>query len=170
MRRRTLVLAALAVAAVSGASADERAAKLFDLEAYQGFVAGWTPATWPFCAILRSAADWSAVVHPAAVMGSQKPFAPPADLWSRRAVLIVARTTYAPTDGPALAIESLHETASAVDVDTRFAAPPPSSYRVKQAVAVELAKPLPARILVRDHGAVVCTLKPANGQWRMVGR
>ena len=169
MRRLTLLVGFLA-GTVHAAFADDRALRLFDIGAYAVFVANWTPATKPFCAILRSEADWGAVLHPAAVMGSQRPFTPPAGFWTNNAVLVVARTAFASTGAPAPIVEGLREAANVLEIDTRFSAPPPSSFMVKQATALQLAKPLPPTIVVRDHGAVVCTLKPATGPWRAVGR
>jgi len=90
MRRSAPLLAGfIVVAAACGAGVQNLALKPFDLGAYLSFIANWTPDTAPFCAVLRSAADWSAVLRPAAVMGSAKPFAPPADFWSANGVLVL---------------------------------------------------------------------------------
>ncbi len=171
MRAPEFLLAGLAAGIMTAARADETAPQRFDLGAYQSYVANWTPDTKPFCAILRSSADWSAVIRPAAVMGSAKPFAPPADTWTTNAVLVVARTAYASQgDAAALIVAGVRETQGAIEVETRFSPPPPSSYASKQAVALAFRKPLPENIVVRENGAVVCTLRPGQGRWRSVGR
>ncbi len=170
MRSGVFLLALLSVAVAAAAAwAEDVAPRAFDLAATQGYVANWAPQGEPFCAVLRSAADWKATIRPAATMGSSRPFEPPADSWTRSALFVVARVTYA-TQGEALAVTGLRNTREGLEIDTRFAPPAPASYTVKTTAAVELEKPLPQKILVRENGAVVCALEPAKGRWRQVGR
>jgi len=79
--------------------------------------------------------------------------------------------TSAPASGSGrLAIAGLRSSGDTLEVDARFSPQAAGSYTLKQSAAVELTRPLPQTIVVRENASVVCTLKRAAGAWREVGR
>lgn len=86
----TILTFALAAGITVPGLARELSYKVLDPNAYQSFVANWTPRSTPLCAAMQSQADWDAIFHPAPVLGTNRPFGPPSELWSGAGVLMVA--------------------------------------------------------------------------------
>ncbi|MCA1324240.1 hypothetical protein [Herbaspirillum sp. alder98] len=64
---------------------------------FQGFLKNWDDARQPvFCALIRSRAQWDALMQPAATMGDQRPSGPPAAYFQTKQYLLVARVMQAP--------------------------------------------------------------------------
>jgi hypothetical protein len=160
MRFRIRVLAIVAaLAAVTGASGQAPPYAVLDPDSFQSFIANWTPATQPLCAVLQSQADWDKVMHPAPVMGGNKPFAPPAEFWARNAVLLIARVVGSGDMAKVFTLQGVRSTADAIEVGYAFASPPPASAQVKWWLGVRVAKPLPATARFVENGHVVCTAR-----------
>jgi len=139
--------------------------KLLDPNAYQSFVGNWTPDTAPLCAAMSSDAQWNRVLHPAATMGSHKPFAPPGNFWSGRAVLLFARVVNAGDPAKVFQVDDVLRRKDTIDVTLRFKPTPPASSTMKIYFAVAVDKPIPPRIRFIQDGTIVCVLNPASGNW-----
>lgn len=64
---------------------------------YQGFLKNWDDARQPvFCAVIRSRAEWDALMQPAPVMGDNRPAGPQTSHFNTKQYLLVARTMQAP--------------------------------------------------------------------------
>ena len=163
---RRYLMAALAPA-MAGASAGAApvAYQALDPAAFQSFVGNWTPDSAPLCAVIDAAARWDAVMHPAAVMGGAKQFAPPAETWASQDVLLIARVIPGGAKGPAFEPVSVAAAGGSVEVDYKFTAPPASSYTIKSYMALEVPKPVPATVVFKENGRTVCALKPGDGAW-----
>ena len=72
------LLSTVLIACATAASGEPR---FFDLSGFQVFVVKPLDHDKPYCALLKSESDWNRVFHPAAHMGFNKPFAPPAEYW-----------------------------------------------------------------------------------------
>jgi hypothetical protein len=156
----------LAVTAAAPAAAQEPAYVQLNPGAFQSFVRNWAPPSRPLCAAIRSQAEWDTIMSPAATMGSSKPFGPPADFWSRRAVLLVARVVDAGDMAQVFRLQRVRRAAGTIDVEYNFTPPPKASSTMKWWLGVEVLKPLAATIRFVEAGHVVCTLEPASGAWR----
>src|SRR5277367_1967331 len=133
---------------------------------YQVFVARWSPSSAPLCAVIETADAWSQLLHPAAVMWSNKAFAPPADFWNDHAVLLFARIVNGGSDTKTIFhLDGVKTTQDAIDVDEHFTPPPAASYKINWYLAVAVNKPLAAHVHFVENGAPVCTLDRADGQW-----
>lgn len=80
MNKQIIVfILSILAAGISGSAPAAPSYQLLDPNAYQSFIANWTPATEPLCAAIQSQADWDIVFRPAPVIGANRPFAPPAE-------------------------------------------------------------------------------------------
>ena len=139
-----------------------------DPGAFQSLVRNWTPPSKPLCAAIRSQAEWDMIMSPAATMGSSKPFGPPADFWSRRAVLLVARVVDAGDMAQVFRLDRVRRAAGTIDIEYGFTPPPKASWTMKWWLGVEVVKPLAATIRFVEAGHVVCKLELASGAWRSI--
>lgn len=147
---------ATTTSAPPGSADDAAGYTLLNPSDYQSFVGNWSPDDHPFCAAFASAADWDAVMHPAATMGSHT-YAPPASFWADHTVLLLARV--APRGGDAahvLQVEDVRRTRDGVEVAYTFTPPPAASSTAKYYVAISVAKPVPSAIRFGENGAVTC--------------
>lgn len=157
---------ALTLALALAASAAARPVRFTALspDDYQSFVGTWTPDTAPLCARIDSADDWNALMHPAAVMGAHRPFAPDPSFWTSHRVLLLARVVPA---GGAAAFTAPRVTRSgaSLTVSYRFAPPPPASSTIKWYLALAVPKAGSPSVTFQENGAVVCSLGPAASDW-----
>jgi hypothetical protein len=135
-----------------------------DPNAFQSFVVNWADAEQPFCRTMLSASDWDRWLKPAATMGFRRPFAPPAKLWNSHAVLLVARVVSAGDTSDVFSHLRMTGDERELALDYRFAPNPPASSTMKWYLALEIPKPLPPTVVVRENGRSVCTLHPAVAQ------
>lgn len=163
MRRSFLFLAMLAGLATAPALA---APRTLDPSAYGAFVGNWTPADRPLCAMLRSAEEWGRVMHPAPVMGGNKPMAPDATLFDRHAVLLYARVTDHGDMRRILAVKSATTHKDVLTVKLRYVAPPPSSFRIKSWLGLVVEKPEVRHVRFVENGVETCSLDLARGDFR----
>jgi len=131
-----------------------------DPHRYQSFVANWIPADRPFCAILRSAAEWNRVLKPAPTMDRTRPFAPPPAFWRKHAILLLARILGAGDTANIFQVERVARDPGALRLDYRFTPTPPASSTMKWYLAVAVAKPLPPVARFGENGKIVCTVRP----------
>jgi len=154
----------LVLAAASPALAAPVSFTALSPDAYQSFVGNWTPETAPLCAEIDSAARWNAVMHPAAVMGPDKQFAPAASFWTSHMVLLLARVVPAGGEG-AFSAPSVTRTGRTLTVTYRYTAPPPASSTIKSYLALAVPKSTATSVVFRQNGRRVCALRPAVGAW-----
>jgi hypothetical protein len=155
---------ALVLAAASPALAAPVRFTPLSLDAYQSFVGSWTPDNAPLCAEINSAARWNAVLHPAAVMGADKAFAPAPSFWTSHMVLLLARVVPAGGEG-AFTAPSITSTGRTLRVSYDFTAPPLASSTMKGYLALAVPKSTATSVVFRQNGRRVCALHPAVGAW-----
>ena len=163
MHRVTCLVLGVVAAFAAGNPAAAKSVKYSRLKPsdFAAFVMNWTPQTEPRCAIMQSAADWSAVMHPAPVMGSRKPTAPQPGFWSGKAVLLVARVVDA-TRGNVFVAVSLQRSGDTLDLSYTFAPPAAASSTMKSYLAVAVRKPLPKEVHFVEGGQRICTVATGN--------
>jgi hypothetical protein len=162
-RRGALIIPLILLGATPCAAQDVAHGRLDPAE-FQSFVRNWEPPSRPLCAALQSAADWDAVMAPAAVMGASKPFAPPADLWTRNAVLLLARVVDAGDTTKIFELGSVRRAGDRLDIGYTFTPPPKASSTMKWWLGITVAKPLPPTIRFLAGDVVTCTLAPASAK------
>jgi hypothetical protein len=160
MCRRFSVLAVLAaVTAANPGRAQSAADAVLDPDSFQSFVANWAPDTEPRCAAMRSQADWDKVMRPAPVRRGTKPFAPPADFWTRNGVVLIARVVDSGDMTRIFRLTGVRAAAGAIEIDYTFSPPPPASSKVKWWLGIKVAKPLAAVVRFVEKGRVACTAR-----------
>lgn len=165
MRARRIVgIVLFGLLSAAGASAHGGPPELFHPEDFQSFVGNWTPQSAPMCTALRSADDWNRVLHPAAVMGDHKPYAPPDEFWKSHAMLLFARVVNGGDTSHVFALRKLQIGPDAVDWDIAFTPAPKAAWTQKAYIAVAIDKPLPPQVRFRENGKLDCTLDIAAGQ------
>jgi hypothetical protein len=163
MSLRTLALALVAVLGATPAPAAPISFTRIAPDAYQSFIGSWSPADAPLCAAISSADEWSAVFHPAPVMGAQRPFAPDPSFWTAHMILLVARVE--PSGGAAFSKPSVSVSDGAVSVRYAYRPPPGAAFTVKDFLALSVPAASPNEVTWIENGRAVCTLHPAAGAW-----
>ena len=130
---------------------------------FQDYVEHWSPASAPLCRVFTSAASWAQTLHPAAVMGAHRPFAPREAFWRDHAVLFVARTIYAGPADDVLKVRRITRASDGLAFDYTYSATPPSSSTMNWWVGAAVEKPLPRRVVFRENGRTVCTVSVTPG-------
>jgi hypothetical protein len=132
---------------------------------YHAFVVNWTPDTAPLCALIGSAAQWSAVMHPAPVMGGAQAFGPPDAIWRTHSVLLLARVTPAGATAATLHPVFVKLNSGVLEVDYQFKAPPAASSTIKDYMALEIPEVVPSSVVFKENGKTVCSLARGKGVW-----
>jgi hypothetical protein len=134
---------------------------------YQSFVVNWSPANKPFCVAIRSEREWSRVFHPAPVMGSHPPFAPPSAFWTQHALLVVARVINTADASQVFHIDSVTRDERVVEIRYTFRPTPPAPSTMKWWIGAAVAKPLPPMVRFRENGRMVCSVRWARSLLRL---
>lgn len=139
---------------------------------YQSFVGNWEGSA-PLCVAISSAAEWDAVIHPAAVMGAHRPYAPPAAFWRDRTLLLIARVG-APGPGGVdgtLRISGVESRRGRIEVATLFSQAPSANYTAKLWVGAVVRRPLASRtVAFTESGRILCTVSLTPAQQGARGR
>ena len=131
---------------------------------YQGFVANWE-GDGPFCAAIASPEEWDRVIRPAAVMGANRPFGPPASLYRERTILLIARTVSGGSSASnPLQVQGVNLASGRVRISTRFTPPAGASYQSKIWTAVAVRRPLGNRVDFVENGRIVCSVRLTAAQ------
>lgn len=158
----------VAVAAVVAAAGEPVAHTTVSAGDYASFLVNWDDAAAPvFLAAIRTPQEYAAVFHPAPVMGTRRPFAPPAEFYADAMLLVVARVIAAPAaDETPLAVESL--AAEGEDLVLRYRFTPPTTagtFTVKEVLLVRVPTRPVDRVRFIENGEPVGDLRPADGAW-----
>jgi hypothetical protein len=182
-RRTFLFILAAAVAVVSvlagtpsfsggkaWAQAKERAVQYTRIGAneYQNFVVNWDEKKVPvLCALLRTPAQYGALFHAAPVMGGERPFAPPPNLFETEQILVVARVMAASEDmDKVFEVERVAENGTELILSYRFNEPKtPASYTVKNSLCLRIPKRDYTKVSFYENGKLAGKLNTAAGQW-----
>jgi hypothetical protein len=151
-----------------GRAAEPVAFTRIQADEYASFPVNWDEAATPvFRGLLRTPDEYAAVFHPAPVMRSGKPFAPPAGFFADGMVLVVARVIDAPAAGETpLAVESLEAEGDELVLHYRFTPPAATAtYTVKEVLAVRIPNRPYGRVRFVENGAPVGDLRVADGEW-----
>jgi hypothetical protein len=87
---------------------------------FQVFVNNWSSPRESHCVAIRSAAEWERNLHPAATMGSHRPFAPPPAFWRDHIVLLIARSMPMGNLDDAIHVSGVSEIAGRLEVQLAF--------------------------------------------------
>ena len=132
------------------------------IDEYQCFIKNWNEKQNPvLCALVRTPADFSALFHPAPVGGTQRPFAPPPEFFTKEQILVVARVLPAQSspDG-GFTFEKLTRHHNELALHYRFQ--PQSSkatFSVKNFLALRLPQHPYSSITFYENGRKIKTLK-----------
>ena len=162
LRVSGLLVPIVAAGVPACAFAVELAYQILDQGAYQNFIMNWTPADAPLCAAMGSQADWDAIFSPAPIMGGNRPFRPPAELWRNAGVLMIARVINGGDTDHVFQVTGVHRDAEVIDVDFSFHPPPEASFRIKWWLGVTVEKPLAPTVRFSEDGRLLCTAHPRS--------
>ena len=132
------------------------------MDEYQCFIKNWDEKQNPvLCAVVRTPADFSALFHLAPVGGTQRPFAPPPEFFTKEQILVVARVLPAQSspDG-GFTFEKLTRHHNELALHYRFQ--PQSSkatFSVKNFLALRLPQHPYSSITFYENGRKIKTLK-----------
>ena len=125
---------------------------------YASFVKNWADEDQPvLCAVIKSPADWDAIFGSAAVMNSDRPFAPAADFYSRANLLVVARvhTASSSTTSP-FQVKAIKRYAHRTVMKYTYHAPPADeSFSIKDTLMVAVSKQK-NKVRFIENGVKVC--------------
>lgn len=125
---------------------------------YASFVKNWPNKDQPvLCAVIKSSADWDAVFGSAAVMNSDRPFAPAADFYSRANLLVVARVhTASSSTTPAFQVKSIrHHTHRTVMTYTYHPPLADQSFSITDTLMIAISKQK-SKVHFIENGVKVC--------------
>jgi len=175
MMRRVFALLATCVLAVScspPACAAEAAAavpyQVVGVDEYQNFLVNWDQEKYPrLCAVIRTPEEYAKLFHPAAVQRSRKRFAPPAEVFDKEQVLVVACVMPAPKDLQAVfEVERVEAEGGQLQVHYRKSdEKSDATFEVKNFLALRIPRGDYAMISFFENQKQVGTLKVAEGQW-----
>lgn len=125
---------------------------------YASFVKNWPDKDQSvLCAVIKSPADWDAVFGSAAVMNSNRPFAPAADFYSRANLLVVARVhTASSSTTPSFQVKSIkHHTHSTVMRYVYHPPPADQSFSLTDTLMIAIGKQK-SKVYFIENGVKVC--------------
>ena len=126
---------------------------------FQNFVKNWRKADAPLCRVLRSNADWDRWMGAAAVMGAHKPYAPPASLWSRNFVVLIARVVDASDPDTVFDVTGVRADREALDIDYHLNRNASKPYKIAAWVGVVVRNDQRrSRVDLIEDGAIVCSV------------
>lgn len=174
--RRPVMLALLSAALAAASTAAEPAVPTpaptpspvachrVAMDEYQCFIKNWDEKQNPvLCAVVRTPADFSALFHPAPVGGTQRPFAPPPEFFTKEQILVVARVMPAQSspDG-GFTLEKLTRQNNELALHYRFQPHTSNAtFSVKNFLALRLPQHPYASIAFYENGRKIKTLKPS---------
>lgn len=135
---------------------------------YANFPVNWDSSTVPvFHGLIRTPEQYAAVFHPAPVMRSTRPFAPPPEFFAEGMLLFVVRVIPAPAAAETpLAVESLVADGDDLVLRYRFVEPAAeATYTVKQALVVRLPRRPVATVRFIENGEPAGDLRLTEGRW-----
>ena len=131
---------------------------------YQCYIKNWDEKQNPvLCAVVRTPADFSALFHPAPVGGTQRPFAPPPEFFTKEQILVVARVMPAQSspDG-GFTLEKLTRQNNDLAFHYRFQPHTSNAtFSVKNFLALRLPQHPYASVTFYENGRKIKTLKPS---------
>ena len=121
------------------------------------------------CALIQTSAQYGLLFHSTAVMHSNRPFAPDAELYKSEQILVVARVMAAPANGQ---LDEVFEVEKLVTGDGglafyyRFNKPEASeTYFVRNCLALRIPRHDYNKVTFFENGEKVGELRPSEGQW-----
>jgi len=167
MRILTIGLALCATACApmttSTSTQGERSAAVADYRVFgpgdfQSFVKNWD-GNAPLCVRIRTAAEWDRYFGAAAVMGGDKPFGPPPELWNTHTAFLLAREANGGGDvGDRLKLQTVQRGAGGLRIDTAFDRGT-GSHQVTTYVLVAIPRPVTGTVTFTDRGQPVCSVR-----------
>ena len=172
--RRLVILALLSGALAAASTATEPAVPApapppspvachrVAMDQYQCFIKNWDEKQTPvLCAVVRTPTDFSALFHPAPVGGTQRPFAPPPEFFTKEQILVVARVMPAQSspDG-GFTLEKLTRHNNELELHYQFKPHTSNAtFSVKNFLALRLPQHPYASITFYENGRKIRTLK-----------
>ncbi len=134
--------------------------------AHQNFVGNWEVTKHPaLYAVIRTPEDYSRIFFPAAVMGHNKPFTPPAGFFERRQILMVCRCLN-DLDEKDFAVESIQEVGDELFYRYRFRGQDLGAQGTfKMEFSVYIPQKKYSRVHFIENGKPLGVLNLAGGQW-----
>jgi hypothetical protein len=134
--------------------------QVFGPNDFQSFVKNWNGDA-PLCARIASEADWDRYFGAAAVMGPNKPFGPPAELWTTHNTYLYARAANGGSGdiGELLKVQRVERGGNSTRIETVFAGPASGSFQVTTYVLVAVPKPVSGTVEFREQGRSICSVR-----------
>jgi hypothetical protein len=142
--------------------------KKMSMNDYQNFIANWDEQKYPVLyALISTPARYNALFHPAAVMNSERPFAPGKSFYAKEQILVVARVMLNPSDvDKVFEIDRITEKNQELAFHYRFhKQKSEANWQGKIYVAVRIPKHNYKKVLFFENGKQIGELNIAAGQW-----
>lgn len=163
------------VAGSMGTMSKERSVpyKKMDMNDYRNFLGNWDEQKYPVLyALISTPAQYNALFHPAATMGSLRPFSPDASLYAREQILVVARVMLNPKNmDTVFEVDRITERNQELALHYRFnKQESDANWHGKIYLAVRIPKHNYKKVLFFENGKQVGQLNMAAGQWSVPAR
>lgn len=137
---------------------------------YQNFVGNWDEEKHPLLYVLiQSSERYGKVFHPAAVMGTAKPYAPDPAMFAKEMILVAARVMQAPKSEDAdkcFEVERIVQTGQDLAVHYRFKNDgEKAAHSLKNSLVLRIPKREYKRVFFFENGKQVGVLNTTQGQW-----
>ncbi len=121
------------------------------------------------CALIQTPAQYGLLFHSTAVMHSNRPFAPDAELYRNEQILVVARVMVCPQDhqlDKVFEVERIAAKDEELEFHYRFNEPKSTeTFFVANSLAVRIPRHNYKKVTFFENGKQVGELKPSEGQW-----
>jgi hypothetical protein len=136
---------------------------------FQSFIKNWDDKQEPaLYALIRTPAEWTAVFHPAPVMGKHKSFAPADAEFEKEQLLVIARVMFPPDGDMAkvFRVEEISVSGEELVFSYKFDEPKaPKSYSIKNYLGVWVPRRAVGKVVFVENGQRVGVLDVSRGQW-----
>jgi len=170
-----LVFSMSTVAYSMGAKPEERPLpyQKMGMHDYQNFLENWNEKKNPVLyALISTPAQYNALFHPAAAMGSGSPFSPEESLYAEERILVVARMMPYPGN-----VDRVFEVDRIIERDQELALyyrfnekEPDATWQGKVYMAIRIPKHDYRKVLFFENGKQIGELNTAAGQWSVPAR
>jgi hypothetical protein len=147
--------------------------KKMSMHDYQNFIGNWDEQKDPVLyALISTPAQYNTLFHPAATMGSVRPFSPDASLYAKEQILIVARVMVNPRNMDTIfEVDRITERNQELALYYRFNKQESDvNWQGKIYLAIRIPKHNYKKVFFFENGKQVGKLNMAAGQWSVPAR
>ncbi len=130
--------------------------RIIPSDEFAAFVKNWDNDQQPFCAVIKSPAEWEKVFAPAKIMRSDKSFSPEPEAFDQKHYVVISRVTKAPeAEESILQVASFTQAGKNQQLVYRYTPMVNSaSYTTKATLILEIPKLPSGKLLVLEEQVV----------------